>query len=243
MKKNILYPLISTILLISSASAQLNFDRTRIVLDSAKSSSQSITVTNSSSTLPYLAQTWVENMQGEKITSPLAALPLLQRIDPNQKQQIRVNPIGDSSLFATDRESLYTLNVRGVPAKDPNEPANTAKVNVIIQSQLKIFYRPKGLPTYEKQNGWFEDLIVTKNGNQFSLNNPSPYHIVIYGFGKSKKDLITKDIIMKPFSSEQVSVNSGNTPFIFFIDDYGEAKAIHYNCASSPCTITEFIER
>lgn len=41
----------------------------------------SVTLRNNDPKLPYLAQSWIEDAKGNKISSPLAVLPPVQRID------------------------------------------------------------------------------------------------------------------------------------------------------------------
>ena len=143
-------------LLVNISFAQLSFDRSRVIFDAGKKSSQSVVVTNSSADAPYLAQTWIENDSGEKIISPLAALPILQRINPKQEKQIKINFMGSESELASDRETMFFMNVLGVPPKG-DESKN--QISIVIQSKMKLFYRPKGLPTYVN-NGWIEEVVV-----------------------------------------------------------------------------------
>lgn len=98
-------------------------------------------------------------------------------------------------------------------------------------------YRPKGLATYD-DNGWLMELQVRKSGNQLILENPTAYHIIIYAFSNTENgQLIEKDIILKPFSQETVSVNIGNTPYIYFINDYGAGQALSYLCQGATCSL------
>src|SRR5471032_194877 len=60
--------------------AAVNIDRTRIIFNAADKS-VSVMLDNQSKELPYLAQVWLENAKGEKVASPLVALPPMQRID------------------------------------------------------------------------------------------------------------------------------------------------------------------
>ena len=59
--------------------AAVNLDRTRLIYNAADKST-AITLTNESKTLPYLAQSWVEDDKGKKSDEMLIALPPLQRI-------------------------------------------------------------------------------------------------------------------------------------------------------------------
>ena len=58
--------------------AAINLDRTRIIFN-GNDKSASIILQNQSKTSPYLAQSWLENAAGQKIDSPLVALPPMQR--------------------------------------------------------------------------------------------------------------------------------------------------------------------
>ena len=62
----------------------VSLDRTRLII-TGKDSSASANLTNTSPDIPFLAQSWVEDSKGNKITSPLVVLPPLQRINGGQK--------------------------------------------------------------------------------------------------------------------------------------------------------------
>lgn len=231
MKKLIIFAL----LIFNFTYAQLSFDRTRLVFDHNNSQSQSIIVENSSRNAPYLAQAWIEDESGAKIAEPLAALPVLQRINPGQKKQVKVSFVGNSAKLPKDRESLFFINVLGVPPKDGS---NQSQISVVIQSKLKLFYRPKGLPRYDN-NSWINEMRVSKVNNGLRLENPTPYHIVIYGFGSQKTGKITeRDVVLKPFSTETVSVKTNNTPFIYYINDFGGADSVNYTCSGATCNLS-----
>lgn len=67
--------LTSGLLFISATGlAAVNLDRTRLVYNAADKST-AITLTNESKTLPYLAQSWVEDDKGKKADEMLIALP------------------------------------------------------------------------------------------------------------------------------------------------------------------------
>jgi P pilus assembly chaperone PapD len=53
-----------------AAHAALALDRTRAILDGGEKS-LSMSVTNQNRELPFLAQAWVEDGQGKKLTDPL----------------------------------------------------------------------------------------------------------------------------------------------------------------------------
>lgn len=219
-------------LLLNVAFSQISFDRTRVIVDSSKRNSQSIVISNSAET-PFLAQAWIEDGNGQKITTPLAALPILQRINPGQDKQLKLSIMGDVSLLPKDRETMFFLNVLGVPPKDGS--AGGAQVNVVVQSKMKLFYRPSGLPAY-KNNGWVEEVVARKSGNSLSLENPTPYYVIVYAFSGQGGRTIEKDIILKPFSTEQVNINVPNSFVMMIINDQGAGTQVNYSCQSGSCT-------
>lgn len=229
---NISKILILSVLTLNVSMAQLAFDRTRVVFNRNSQKSVSIAVENISPKMPFLAQAWIETAQGVKMSEPLVALPMLQRINPKQEKQIKIGLVGSESILPQDRESLLSLNILGVPPKDGQVEG---QLNIMIKSSLKLFYRPKGLKTMQ-DNAWVNEMKVSKSGNTYTLENPSPYHIVIYGFrtGIGAK-AIPKDVILKPFSSEKVTVNAGNTPIILYLKDNGSGDALLYSCSNNLC--------
>lgn len=223
-------------LVLNVSFAQLSFDRTRVVFDHGKTASQSVVMTNNSKTQPYLAQTWIEDSNGVKITEPLIALPILQRINPNQDKQVKVSLVGQVNNLPQDRESLFYFNALGVP---PKASGGGNVVAIVMQSKLKLFYRPKGLAEYPTSNGWLEEIVIRKNGNGLVIQNPSAYHAVLYGITSSgNKKIIEKELIIKPFSSEDYNVRVvGNTLNLFYVSDFGDAKKVTYQCSGDNCRI------
>ena len=57
-----------------SANAAVGLDRTRVIFEGGKDAT-SVNITNNNTQLPYLAQGWIEDEAGNKITSPLTVLP------------------------------------------------------------------------------------------------------------------------------------------------------------------------
>lgn len=87
-----------------------------------------MTLRNNDPKLPYLAQSWIEDEKGNKITSPLTVLPPVQRIDSMMNGQVKVQGMPDINKLPADRESMFYFNVREIPPKSnkPNTPANRA---------------------------------------------------------------------------------------------------------------------
>src|SRR5471030_511836 len=108
-------PLIAGVVLCTltaqSAFAAIALDRTRVIYDGSQKS-LSLNVSNENKQLPYLAQGWIEDAKGNKISSPLAVLPPVQRIEPGAKSQVKLQGMPATKLLAQDRESLFYFNLR-----------------------------------------------------------------------------------------------------------------------------------
>lgn len=109
-----------------SALASVTPDRTRLIFNESDKSI-SVTLRNNDPKLPYLAQSWIEDEKGNKITSPLTVLPPVQRIDSMMNGQVKVQGMPDINKLPADRESMFYFNVRD-PAKikQTQYPANRA---------------------------------------------------------------------------------------------------------------------
>ncbi|WP_300002708.1 molecular chaperone [uncultured Cedecea sp.] len=229
--------ILSTLLLLSSAvQASLTMDRTRVIYDAAKPG-VSVVVENIDAKDPFLVQTWLESSDGKKISEPLVALPLLQRIEPNQKKQIRINAVNETTPLPQDKESLLYFNILGVPPKSNIENV----VEVVIQSRFKLFYRPKGLVKYP-ENNWQQELKVEKKNNQLVFNNPTPYHVVVININNTPQKVKDfSEVIITPNSSFVYQLNdkqrNGNNIMVTYLDDYGAPQTLKYTCSGSSCSL------
>ena len=217
------------------AVAAVNLDRTRIIYN-ASDKSVSVMLENQSKELPYLAQVWLENAQGEKITSPLVALPPMQRIDAGQKSQIRILQLPETAGLPKDRESLFYFNVREVPPK--SDMANV--MQVAIQSRVKLFFRPAELRKLLKAN-WQEQLLVSRLSNGLKLTNPTPFYITVGYLGKDNKGNASgfDSVMLAPFATESLTGSQyvSDRYSLGYMDDYGGLQVNQYHCPSVQCQL------
>lgn len=153
-----------------SSHASVTPDRTRLVFNESDKSI-SVTLRNNDPTLPYLAQSWIEDAKGNKISSPLAVLPPVQRIDAMMNGQVKVQGLPDINKLPADRESVFYFNVREIPPKS-NKP-NT--LQIALQTRIKLFWRPKALENTSMKSPWQHKVTLIRNGQDFTVNNPTPY--------------------------------------------------------------------
>ncbi|WP_249226390.1 fimbria/pilus periplasmic chaperone, partial [Entomohabitans teleogrylli] len=218
--------------------AALTIDRSRLVLNEGDKS-VSVGVANRNTQDPYLVQVWMENEQEKKITGPLMIVPPLQRIEPDGKTLVRVQALPDITSLPKDRESVFWFNLREIPPR--NEKANV--LTLVMQTRLKVFYRPKSLvisPTADTVPG-AGTLTLSRKGTAIVVNNPTPYH---FSFVELRNGVRGNRIegfdpsMVAPGSSLKLNVPAssiGNSPTLVFVNDYGSQRLLPFTCTGNTC--------
>lgn len=217
-----------------TAQAGVSLDRTRLII-TGKDSSASANLTNTSPDIPFLAQSWVEDSKGNKITSPLVVLPPLQRINGGQKGVARVTKTDGINQLPQDRESLFYLSVREIPPK----PDKANVLQLAMQSRIKLFFRPTAIIPKSKSEIWQDQVVFQKSGNKMTAQNPTPYYITIISLSRVKGEKITKfpGIMIAPKSSLEFSVTDGGVRefAMMYVNDYGGHQELKYRCEGNTC--------
>lgn len=181
--------------------------------------------------VPLLVQSWIDsgdpNSLPENSDAPFTIMPPVSRIEPTKAQTLRiaVTPLASQ---ATDRETLYWINVLEVP---PQSKDDKNYLSIAYRNRLKVFYRPvalKGLsPEIIGQVSW------RLQGEKLIGKNPTPYYISYASLrlsGTGKAAMAGSDGgMIAPFSEQAFQVKrSGNavgglpnTVTANAINDYG----------------------
>ena len=219
-----------TLALIASSTAAnaegIQLGRTRVIYDANKKE-ESLPLINSEKELPWLIQSWVMNADN-KTRAPFIITPPLFRLDPKSEQTLRI--MKSENITQTNVESLYYLIVRMIPASDrQNQQSNV--LNIIYKTQIKLFYRPKGL------EGSAEDacknLHFSQSGKQLTIENTSHFYTVFsnltLGSSKVQADMVA------PQSSVTLPLNAPiatSSASWHCINDYG-GETVAYTAALS----------
>ncbi|MEG9795524.1 fimbria/pilus periplasmic chaperone [Serratia marcescens] len=224
-----------------SAWAAISLDRTRVVFNGAEKS-QSLTVSNQNKQMPYLAQGWIEDEQGKKIQTPLTVLPPVQRIEAGAQSQLKIQALPAANLLAQDKETLFYFNLREIPPK--SDKPNT--LQIALQTRIKLFYRPAALMlnTTQMATPWQEKLTLTKQGDNYQVNNPTPYFITLVDAGSRAGVEGVKGfspVMVPPKGQASLGVSGGvlgPNPVLTYINDYGGRPQLKFSCNGSSCTAT-----
>lgn len=239
MKQKIIMGLVLAPMMIQSAFAAIALDRTRIVFDGGQKS-VSLSVSNENKQLPYLAQAWLEDEKGNKVTSPLTALPPVQRIEPGSQSQVRVQSVGAENSLPQDRESLFYFNLREIPPR--SDKPNT--LQIALQTRVKLFYRPATLMTVANSTPWQEKITLTRQGDRYVVNNPTPYYVTLVDASSSVKGPSAKDfeaVMIEPNGQAPIKPGAaalGNSPVLTYINDYGGRPQLKFTCSGTNCKAT-----
>ncbi|KLE40247.1 fimbria/pilus periplasmic chaperone [Serratia ureilytica] len=221
-----------------TAQAAIALDRTRVIFDGGVQS-VSLSVSNQNKQLPYLAQGWLEDEQGNKIQSPLTVLPPVQRIEPGKPSQVKIQALPAAKMLPQDRETLYYFNLREIPPKS-NKPNS---LQIALQTRIKLFYRPAAIAPERNAAPWQEQLTLSKQGDKYVVNNPTPYYVTLVDAASRKGVEGTKGfepLMVPPKASLPLTVSAGsvgNSPVLTYINDYGGRPQLSFNCAGAVCKV------
>lgn len=210
--------LISALLLsmsVTAAQAGVVIGGTRLIYDGGKKES-SLSVNNPDKT-PYLIQSWVEVTGGGAEKAPFMITPPLFRLDGGQQNVLRVIRAGGN--LAGDKESLYWMNIKAIPASEKKEGQNT--LQVAVKTRIKLIYRPEGMKGVPEDVT--DQLKWQRSGGQLQVTNPTPFYMnfqeVLVG-GKEIKDVT----FVAPMSTASFALpagTSGSSVSWKIISDYG----------------------
>jgi len=220
--------------------AAIALDRTRVVFNGSQDS-LSLNISNQNKQLPYLAQGWLEDEQGNKIQSPLTVLPPVQRIEPGKSSQIKVQALPAAKLLRQDRESVFYFNLREIPPK--SDKPNT--LQIALQTRIKLFYRPAAIAIAIDANAQppQEQLTMSRQGDKYVVNNPTPYFVTLVDVsskidGEGVKEF--EPMMVPPMGNLPLTVSAasvGNNPVLTYVNDYGGRPQLSFNCTGNSCRI------
>ena len=234
--------LLTGLVFTQQAIAAIALDRTRVIFNGDEKS-VSLSISNQNTELPYLAQGWMENLNGEKIESPLIILPPIQRVEPGDKSQVKIQSLPSISSLPQDRESVFYFNLREIPPR--SEKPNV--LQIALQTRIKLFYRPKAIYASQTDlsNPWQEKITLVKQGDSYVVNNPTPYYVTIVDAltnltGESIQGFTP--LMIDPRGQGKLNLNAsafGSSPVLSYVNDFGGRPRMKFSCNGNECKVTE----
>lgn len=117
-----------------------------------------------------------------------------------------------------DRESLFWVNVKAIPAMEKDQK-NENTLQLAIISRIKMFYRPTHLAMAPEEAPAM--LRFRRSGSKLTLINPTPYFITVTNMKAGNSNL--PNTMVPPKGEVSVDIPHAVTGDISFqtINDYG----------------------
>lgn len=204
---------------VSEVNAGVIIGGTRVIYDGNKKES-SISVTNPDLS-PYLIQSWVESQNGITEKTPFIITPPLYRLDKGQQNVERIVLAGS---VAQDKESLYWLNIKSIPAASRKN--NT--LQIAVKTRIKLIYRPAALKDVIPEE-LADNLTWQRSGNQIQVVNPTKVVMNFNEISVNGKKLEDVTYVL-PGASARFDLPKGITGGAVtfkIINDYGGVGKVH----------------
>lgn len=166
----------------------------------------------------YLIQSWIENSNGQKSEQFVITPPLFMMQGKKENNLLILDK--KNTQLPTDRESLFWVNVKSIPASDKKD-ADKNILQFSITNRIKMFYRPDGLLTSLEEAP--SKLVFTLSNDKLIIKNPSPVFVTIVQLKLNNDDL--DNIMVEPFGESNIPIKStskvSNEISYETINDYG----------------------
>ncbi|MBS1205274.1 MAG: fimC [Proteobacteria bacterium] len=190
------------------------------VIYSESDNQTSLPVTNSDSHERYLIQAWVEDSKGQRAREFIVTPPLFAAA-PKSENTLRIVYTGKP--LPADREVVYWMNVKAIPAVDKSSVHNTNTLQLAVLSRMKLFMRPAGLKMSESESA--DHLQFQRNAGQVIVKNPTPYYQSLVNITTGNRKL--ESVMVGPFGQLAMKLPPGASWPVRYqtINDYGAITA------------------
>ncbi|WP_337262260.1 MULTISPECIES: fimbrial biogenesis chaperone [unclassified Serratia (in: enterobacteria)] len=188
---------------------------------------------NNTADRPAVAQVWLDRGDAretpDNISVPFIIIPPISRVDGKSGQTLRVR-LPNRNGMLSDREQLWWLNLLEIPPTPTSAQMHgNNTLQLAIRSRFKFIYRPTGLGDRDAAP---ELLVLSKQGEDLAINNPTPFYITITRILQAgNKLLLGKTVIVSPLSTTRVTpiaaFKSGDHILINNVNDYGATVSVN----------------
>lgn len=197
---------------IVSAQDGITLSTTRVIYPGDARNGITYTLTNNTPR-PFLLQSRVisrdtaeQQNSDDAEQTPFIVLPPLTRFEPDTALTLRIRLT--KNTLPHDRESVFTLALNAIPAQQNSDETQTSLV-MSTQNNLKLFYRPSGLPPADIEQ-ITKQIEFRRSNNELTIKNPTPFYITFNTLfiGNTETELGNNRMIA-PFSEQKWSLQPG----------------------------------
>lgn len=173
--RNIVLFIFLSLITLSVSAGGIGLSKSRIIF-SAGEKNQTVDINNGSDK-PYLVQASVIQTPDGPPAESFIVTPPLFRLNANSDYTVRIIP-KDVSKLPEDKESIFYLKVRAIPALNSSERSHPGADLVFVTSVIiKLHYRPDRLPVPDLSV--FKKTTLIKNNQGWNIYNPTPYYLTV----------------------------------------------------------------
>lgn len=230
MKMSVKYCLLTACMSFAvSANAGVNINGTRLIYHGEKKEASINVRSGADDKYPYLIQSFVDNKgpKGDQPEGsgklPFTVTPPLFRLEPGAQNAVRVIRTGGD--LPRDRESVYWLDVKAIPANDPKDDGKNV-LRFSLKNRVKIYYRPAGLndPTIDD----YKAVSFKTSGSDLVVTNPTPWFLTFYKLKVGSSLVNTEFTMVPPRGAHTYKIPAGASGKVTwsYINDYGAASPV-----------------
>ncbi|HHR1268014.1 TPA: fimbria/pilus periplasmic chaperone [Klebsiella oxytoca] len=199
----------------SQVEAAVAVGATRVIYPAGQKQVQ-LAVTNNDEKSTFLIQSWVENSAGQK-DGRFVITPPLFSMQGKKENTLRIIDATNNQL-PRDRESLFWLSVKAIPAMDKSK-TNDNVLQLAIISRIKLYYRPAGLSVAPEKVA--ESLRFKRQSGKLVISNPTPYYATVTELNAGTRKL--NNTLVPPLGEASVDLpaDAGSQVTYRTINDYG----------------------
>jgi len=152
------------------------------VLFSGNDSGSRLLIVNNDRNAPVLLQSWIDDGSSGDLNKeqnyPFIVIPAVTKMSPGKIVNLRILPTEKMRALPRDRESVFWINLYEIHGiKKSQQRENVNKVEVGLNTQLKIIYRPFMGHMDIKKIAESLSVRLSDSGHSLELYNPSPYYV------------------------------------------------------------------
>lgn len=199
--------------------AGVNVGTTRVVYQ-GKDKEANLSLANTDDDSPYLVQSWVSAYDNRDTSADeFIITPPLFRLDAKSQNLLRIIATNVQQLPG-DRESLFFINVKAIPAVSPEQHSQNV-LQIALKTTIKLFYRPEHLKGSLKEA--VDQLQWRVDDGKLSVRNRSGFNVVVSEV--LVNDAVNKDLpeVIRPVSMLQSAqaLKVGDKIVLSYINEYG----------------------
>lgn len=205
--------------------AGVNVGATRVVYQS-KEKEANLSLSNSGEdSLPYLVQSWVSPYENpDDSADEFIITPPLFRLDAKGQNILRIIATNVQNL-PSDKESLFLLNVKAIPAKSSEQRSQNV-LQIALKTTIKLFYRPANL------QGSLENAVKKlqwrADGGKLTVQNSSGFNVVVSDLLINNTPSKGMPEVIKPGSTitTVIPLKNSDTLELTYINEYGSTVKV-----------------